>query len=84
MFVLNIHNSDGREDDYVPFESNGTFWWLDVPSEKLGAKGQTILCLLVEQIEGNSARGLTKEEYLMAKGRKAMGPFPGVAAWELV
>jgi hypothetical protein len=84
VFVLNIHNSDGREDDYVPFESNGTFWWLDVPSEKLGAKGQTVLCLLVEKIESNSARGLTKEEYLMAKGRKAMGPFPGVAAWELV
>jgi len=84
VYVLGIHGVDGREDDFVPFDTNGTFWWLDVPPEKLGARGQTVMCLIVEKVEGNSARGLSKEEYLIAKGRKGMGPFPGVAAWELV
>ncbi|MCJ1401212.1 hypothetical protein MMC11_004424 [Xylographa trunciseda] len=83
IYILSIHGIDGREDDFVPFETNGMFWWADVPPEKLGARGQTISLYTVDTVQGNTGRGLSKEEYMMAKGRKAMG-FQGVAAWELV
>ncbi|MCJ1281512.1 hypothetical protein MMC26_000832 [Xylographa opegraphella] len=83
MYILSIHGTDGREADYVPFDTNGMFWWADVPPQKLGARGQTVTLYTVDTVQGNTGRGLSKEEYLMAKGRKAMG-FQGVAAWELV
>jgi hypothetical protein len=83
QYILAVHGIDGREDDFVAFDNNGTFWWADVPLEKLGVAGQTITAFVVETVQGHSGRGLSKEEYLMAKGRKAMG-FQGVAAWELV
>ena len=82
-FILNIHGKDGREKDYVPFETNGFFWWVDVPPQKLGAPGQTVSLYTVETVSGQTARGLTTDEYRVVKGRKAMG-FGGVAAWELV
>ncbi|MCJ1288722.1 hypothetical protein MMC34_000251 [Xylographa carneopallida] len=83
VYILSIHGIDGREDDYVPFDTNGMSWWADVPPEKLGARGQTITLYIVDTVQGTTGRGLSKEEYQMAKGRKAMG-FQGVAAWELV
>lgn len=84
VFILKIHGVDGRQGgDYVPFETNGTFWWADVPPSQLGAPGQTITLYTVETVSGAPARGLSVEEYKLAKGRKAMG-FGGVAAWELV
>lgn len=83
VFILKIHGVDGREDGYIPFETNGTFWWADVPPMQLGAPGQTITLYTVETVSGADARGLSVEEYKLAKGRKAMG-FGGVAAWELV
>ena len=49
---------------------------------RLGAKGGTVSVYTVETVDGKCARGLAKEEYLKAKGRKGMG-FGGVAAWEL-
>ncbi|MCJ1479374.1 hypothetical protein MMC13_008059 [Lambiella insularis] len=82
IYILCFHGVDGREKDYVPFDTNGKFWWADVPPERLGAPGQTVMLYIVDTVQGNSARGLSKEEYLMAKGRKAMS-FKGVAAWEL-
>ncbi|MCJ1377053.1 hypothetical protein MMC17_000143 [Xylographa soralifera] len=83
IYILSIHGIDGRENDFVPFDTNGMFWWADVPPERLGVKGQTITIFTVDTVQGNTGRGLSKEEYMMAKGRKAMG-FQGVAAWELV
>ena len=83
IYILSIHGVDGRDDDFVPFDTNGMFWWADVPPEKLGARGQTITLYTVDTVQGRTGRGLSKEEYLMAKGKKAMG-FQGVAAWELV
>ena len=83
IYILSIHGIDGRKDDFVPFDTNGMFWWADVPPERLGARGQTITLYTVDTVQGNTGRGLSKEEYMMAKGRKAMG-FQGVAAWELV
>lgn len=83
VFILAIHGLDGRQDDYMPFETNGMFWWVDVEPKKLGAPGQTISAYTVESVSGNSGRGLSVDEYRHAKGRKAMG-FGGLAAWDLV
>ena len=83
VYILAIHGRDGREDDLVPFETNGMYWWADVPVEMLGARGQSVHAYFVETVDGRSGRGLTIEEFRAAKGRKAMG-FGGVAVWELV
>lgn len=83
VFILAIHGIDGREDDHVPFETNGSFWWADIEPRRLGCKGQTISAYTVETVSGNSGRGLDADEYRQVKGQKAMG-FGGVAAWELV
>ena len=83
VFILAIHGIDGREDDFVPFQTNGVFWWADVEVRRLGAKGQTISAYTVDTVDGRSGRGLSVEAYRAAKGRKAMG-FGGLAAWKLV
>ena len=73
----------GKSGDWIPFETNGMFWWLDVPPKKLGTKGQHIIVYTIDTINGKDARGVTKAEYLQAKGRSAMS-FQGVCAWDLV
>ena len=83
VFILAIHGIDGREDDYVPFETNGVFWWADIVPQKLGAPGQRVSAYTVETLNGQSGRGLSVEEYRMKKGRVAMS-FGGLAMWELV
>ena len=83
VFILAIHGVDGMEDDFVPFETNGMFWWADVVPQKLGARGQTVNLFTVETVGGMSGRGLSVEEYRIAKGRKGMG-FKGLAGWQLV
>ena len=83
VFILNIHGVDGREKDYVPFETNGYVWWCDIESRRLGAPGQTVSAYTVESVDGQSGRGLGVDGYRRAKGRKGMG-FGGLAAWQLV
>lgn len=83
-FVLLVHNQEGRrQDDYIPLETNGQFWWLDVRPESLGVPGESIMLCNVEMIDGKDARGLTKQEYLAKKG-KVSSSFGGVASWDLV
>ncbi len=83
-FVLIVHNQDGmKKDDYIPFETNDQFWWLDVRPEFLGVPGESIMLGNVETINGKDARGLTKQEYLAKKGKVASS-FGGVASWDLV
>ncbi|KAL2048290.1 hypothetical protein N7G274_000201 [Stereocaulon virgatum] len=83
VFILSIHGVDGREDDFIPFETNGHFWWADVVPQKLGARGQSVTAFTVKTVNGQSGRGLSVDEYRIAKGRKAMG-FGGLASWDLV
>lgn len=82
--VLQVHNQDGRKnDDYIPLETNGQFWWLDVRPDFLGVPGESIMLCSVETINGSDARGLTKQEYLAKKGKVAAS-FGGIASWNLV
>lgn len=83
VFFLSIHGVDGREDGFVPFETNGGSWWADVEARRLGARGQSVSLYTCETVQGQSGRGLSVAEFKQAKGRKAMG-FGGVAKWELI
>lgn len=85
LFILLIHSQDGKKkDDYIPFETNGQFWWLDVRPEILGVPGESIIVCNVEKVEGRDVRGLTKQEYLAKKGRVSSGPYGGVCNWDLI
>ena len=74
---------DGETADYIPFDSNGMYWWADVPLEKLGRKGQMCMVYTVTSVNGKGGRGLTKDGYLAARGKSGMG-FGGVCQWDLV
>jgi hypothetical protein len=82
VYFLSIHGLDGGEDDAVPFDTNGLFWWADVETRRLGKRGQAVTVYAVESVGGRGGRGLGVEEYQAARGREAMG-FQGLAAWEL-
>ena len=75
---------DGRASgEYIPFETDGMVWWLDIDARHLGRSGDGVCIYTVETVGGASGRGLSKQDYLAAKGRKGMG-FGGVATWELI
>ncbi|KAI6244762.1 Kyphoscoliosis peptidase [Erysiphe necator] len=79
LFLLCLHSS--THDEWLPFDSNRYWWWLDVPTKDLNA-GQRIVCYTVNSINGTHVKSITKEEYLQKKGKCAMG-FSGVCAWEV-
>lgn len=83
LLFMAIHGVDGRKDDYVPLTHEGFWWYCDIPARDLGAPGQKITCYAVENIQGQSARGITAHEFLQKKGRCAMN-FQGIAMWELI
>jgi hypothetical protein len=81
--VLHMNGADGKKKDFVPFDSDDFWWWLDVPARDLGTPGQTVSVYALTTINGKDGRGLTKREYLQRKGNCATG-FGGVCAWDLV
>ena len=84
QYILSVGIPEGGPaKDIIPFDNNGKFWWADVPVEKLGSPGEKIMCSGVDTVNGQDARGLSKEEFMLAKGRKALS-WKGFACWELV
>lgn len=83
VMVLHIGGRDGRKTEWVPFQSDGKVWWLDVNRAELGAPGQKVSVFAVTSIDGKDGRGVSYADYKAKKGRVAMG-FGGVAMWELV
>ncbi|KAK3338329.1 hypothetical protein B0H65DRAFT_533079 [Neurospora tetraspora] len=83
LFVVAIEGRDGRKKDFVPIDTDGFWWWADIPAIDLGAPGQKITVFAVTTLDNKCARGLTKEEYLRRKGRCAYS-FKGICAWDLV
>lgn len=69
--------------EWTVFETNGREWWCDVPVNRVGKRGDNIQLYFVRTVGDDNGRGLTKDGYLRAKGRKGMG-FGGVAAWDIV
>ncbi|KAI6439865.1 hypothetical protein MCOR22_007620 [Pyricularia oryzae] len=80
--ILRINGPGGNNEDYVALDNDGFWWWVDVPRRDLGRPGQTVSIFAVNTIGDESARGVTKGEYLNKKGKFGMS-FAGIAAWEL-
>jgi hypothetical protein len=80
--ILKVNGLDGRADDFVPFDHDGTYWWCDVETRHLGCAPQKVDVWAVTTISGKDARGVTKKSYLSKKGKEAMG-FQTVATWVL-
>jgi len=83
VLVLLVQGVDGRKQDYLPFNTNGSFWWVDAPVRELGAPGQTVSAFRVKTLGPRDGRGVSVAEYKAAKGKQGMS-FGGVAMWELV
>ncbi|AEO67066.1 uncharacterized protein THITE_2043857 [Thermothielavioides terrestris NRRL 8126] len=83
LFGLKINGVDGRKDDILPLETDGFWYYVDVNARDLGAPGQTVVLVAFETIDGQSARGLTKEEWLRRKGRCGYS-IAFLVRWELV
>ncbi len=72
LLMMKISGLDGRKDDFVPLESDGFWWYIDIPARDLGAPGQKVQLLLLNTLGDKSGRGVTKEEFLSKKGRSGM------------
>ncbi|PBP24767.1 transglutaminase-like superfamily protein [Diplocarpon rosae] len=84
VMVLKVEGVGGCKEDFVPFEKTDFWWYLDIRAKELGTPGQTISVFSVNSVEGSDARGLSTQDYVRKKGKVAMGPFGGIAAWDLV
>lgn len=71
----------GTEHTYIPFDTDGYWYWVDVSLRELGPAGTKINVYAVTSVNGQDARGLAKEEYLAKRQRCGMG-FDSLAAWE--
>ncbi|KAL2016636.1 hypothetical protein VTK56DRAFT_3216 [Thermocarpiscus australiensis] len=83
LFALKIGGLDGRKEDLVPLEYDGFWHYLDVKARDLGAPGQTVSLVGFQTVDGQSARGLTKEQWLRKKGRCGYS-YAYLVRWELV
>lgn len=83
LFGLKIGGLDGRKEDIIPLDTDGFWYYVDVDSRDLGAPGQKVVLVAFETIDGQSARGLTKEEWLRKKGRCGYS-YAFLVRWELV
>ena len=80
LYILYTEGLDGTDRNHLPFETNGTVWWCDVPLADLGRSGQKADILALTNFDGRDARGLSAQEYRQKKGRVGMA-WSGVAKW---
>ncbi|KAK0718130.1 hypothetical protein B0T26DRAFT_711980 [Lasiosphaeria miniovina] len=83
LFAVQIHGRDGRSDDMVCMETDGFWYWADIDAADLGTPGQMVSLFGFDTLDNQSARGVTKEEFLRKKGRCGYS-LVGIAAWDLV
>ncbi|TGJ80961.1 hypothetical protein E0Z10_g7806 [Xylaria hypoxylon] len=79
LLLLKVHGEDGRKEDLVPLDTNGYWWWVDVPARDLGAPGMKTQLFALTVLNGRDARGVTKEEYY--KTKKSGGYSMSWAIW---
>ncbi|KAI2781813.1 hypothetical protein F4815DRAFT_465822 [Daldinia loculata] len=85
LLLMKIHGLDGRKEDLVPVETDGFWWWIDIPARDLGAPGQTIFLYALTTLNQKDARGVTKEEYYRTKNSGCYSMNWGIyMKWELV
>lgn len=83
LLMVQIHGVDGRKDDLVPCESDGFWWWCDIPARDLGSPGQKVQLIALKTLDDQDGRGVTKAQFLSKKGRCGMS-WDIFAQWELV
>ncbi|KAI5866511.1 hypothetical protein GGS23DRAFT_550933 [Durotheca rogersii] len=85
LLLMKIHGVDGRKEDLVPLETDGFWWWVDIPARDLGAPGQSIFLYALTTLNKRDARGVTKEEYFRTKSSGAYSMNWAIfIGWELV
>ncbi|CAE7033292.1 hypothetical protein CFE70_004788 [Pyrenophora teres f. teres 0-1] len=82
LMLLSIAGRDGRKPDYIPFNTDGHTWWLDVARNELGAPGQKIGLNAVTVFNGKDARGMSVGTWNNKTAYSCS--FGCVASWELV
>ncbi|KAK4677995.1 hypothetical protein QC764_303630 [Podospora pseudoanserina] len=73
----------GGKERFVPLETDGFWWWLDVRTRDLGGVGKRVRLVGITTVDGRDARGLTGEEFKGVVGRKAFA-MCGMVDWVLV
>ncbi|KAI8964859.1 hypothetical protein F5Y11DRAFT_314644 [Daldinia sp. FL1419] len=85
LLLMKIHGLDGRKEDLVPLDTDGFWWWVDIPARDLGAPGQTVFLYALTTLNQKDARGVTKDEYYRTKNSGCYSMNWGVfMKWELV
>ncbi|KAF2968950.1 hypothetical protein GQX73_g4594 [Xylaria multiplex] len=85
LLLLKIHGVDGRKEDLVPLDTNGYWWWVDVPARDLGAPGMKTQLFALTVLNGRDARGVTKDEYYRTKKSGGYSMSWAIwCTWELV
>jgi hypothetical protein len=82
--ILKINGLDGRENDMMPFDYDGTYWWVDIGTKHLGTPTQKVHVYSVTTVNEKDVRGMSKKEYLSKKGQPGSMGFQTVATWDLV
>lgn len=82
IMLLSVAGIDGRSPSYLPFNTDGRSWWLDVHRRELGCPGQKVTVNAVTEFNNKDARGLS---YKTWENKTAYScKFGWVASWELV
>lgn len=85
LLLMKIHGVDGRKDDLVPLETDGFWWWVDVPARRLGAPGQQVFLYALTVLNKRDARGLTQADYRRAMAGNGYSMSWAIfAQWDLV
>ncbi|PSS02086.1 hypothetical protein BD289DRAFT_478992 [Coniella lustricola] len=85
LLMMNIHGVNGSKDDQVPLDTDGFWWWCDIPARDLGSPGQKVQLYGLNVLNGKDAMGITKQQFLKTKssGGYSMS-WVSIAEWELV
>ncbi|KAI8632127.1 hypothetical protein F5Y19DRAFT_387095 [Xylariaceae sp. FL1651] len=85
LLLLKIHGVDGRKEDLVPLDTDGYWWWVDIPARDLGAPGMKVQLFALTVLNGRDARGVSKDEYYRIKGSGGYSMSWAIwCTWELV
>lgn len=82
---IEYHGRGGAKKEQTPMNTDGYNYWLDISTADLGTPGQEIKLITMSQLDGNEARGLTKEAYerWMAEPRGKSWSWEIKAVWDL-
>ncbi|KAH7041970.1 hypothetical protein B0J12DRAFT_217534 [Macrophomina phaseolina] len=85
MYFLTIEGRGGSNKQFLPMESDGRFWWLDVERVELGVPGQSVMACVGDKWHGGpdgSGRGVTRAQW--EANKYGFKYYNGVAIWKLV